>query len=42
MKDQLLEAELCFGLSEKLPKYKKYFLQWSWYYLLMWAKHEKP
>ena len=29
MKDQLLEAKLCFGLSEKLPKYKKYFLQWS-------------
>jgi hypothetical protein len=42
MKDQLQEAELYFGLSEILPKYKKYFLQWSWYYLLMWAENAKP
>ena len=42
MRDQLLKAELCFKLSEILPKDKKWFLQWSWYNLLMWAENAEP
>jgi hypothetical protein len=41
MRNQLLEAKLCFELSKNLPKDKKWFLQWSWYYLLMWAENAK-
>jgi hypothetical protein len=42
MRNPLDEAQFCFDLSQILPKDKKWFEKWIWYYLLIWAENEKP
>jgi len=42
MRNPLDEAEICFDLSQILPKDKKWFEMWSWRYLLIWAENAKP
>jgi hypothetical protein len=38
----LNEAKICFDLAQILPKNKKWFERWTWYYLLIWAENAKP
>jgi len=42
MRNPLDEAQFCFDLSQILPKDKKWFERWTWYYLLIWAENAKP
>jgi hypothetical protein len=38
VRNLLDEAQICFDLAQILPKNKKLFEKWTWYYLLIWAK----
>jgi len=42
MKNFFNEAQFCFDLSQILPKDKKWFEKWTWFYLLIWTENEKP